>query len=244
MDFELRVLNEDGTVKNRTDFLSEANQLYQELVDENESEKNFVLHLASETGGFEPDELFRRYHFLNRIIFLNKTIEKENSDGGIIDVGHEILEKIQFWNAQDEFENIPLEKRIPIKIYIDSPGGSLSTTFEIIDAIKNSKTAVHTIVTGEAFSGGFLIAIAGHKRYAFQNASLMLHEGSGGFFGDAHKVIQNMGYYESMLNRLKFHVINSTKITSENYDDHKKDDWYFSMRDALTLGIIDEVIVR
>lgn len=62
-----------------------------------------------------------------------------------------------------------------IKIFINSIGGMLYESLLISNIIKNSKTPIHTIALSYAFSGAFLIFIAGHKRYCFETTHLLAH---------------------------------------------------------------------
>lgn len=251
MDNEIRIdfMNPDGTLKSKEDFMSQMETLYGELQNGCEGEEpDFMTLFTAPEENFNPDDVLEKYQFVERKLYINSEITSGAllSDGPAIlslptDTGHDILERIQFWNAEDAFNKTPVEERIPIQIYIDSPGGDLTTTFQIVDAIKNSKTPVYTIVTGTAFSGGFFIAIAGHKRYAFPNATFLCHEGSGGYHGDAHKAFQNMKYYEMLLNKLKNHTVGCTDISPDLYDKHKKDDWFFDAQKALKLGVIDKI---
>jgi ATP-dependent Clp protease, protease subunit len=64
----------------------------------------------------------------------------------------------------------------PIKIHIDSYGGAVYQCLGILGIIENSKTPVHTIVTGCAMSAAFLMSISGHKRYAYSGATFMYHQ--------------------------------------------------------------------
>ena len=58
----------------------------------------------------------------------------------------------------------------PIKLYINTEGGSLTDAFAIYDTIRNMKCEVHTIVKGLCSSGGLIICLAGHKRYSTKNS--------------------------------------------------------------------------
>jgi ATP-dependent Clp protease protease subunit len=158
------------------------------------------------------------------------------------DLGGAIESFIRFYNQYDEEQNIPVEKRMPIKIYIDSNGGDLCATFTIIDAIRLSKTPVWTIVIGSAYSGGFFISIAGHKRFAYPLATFMYHEGSTGNIADAGKFRNFADFYDRQLEMLKQITLKYTNITEEQYKEHKKDDWWLDTKEALELGVIDEVV--
>lgn len=149
---------------------------------------------------------------------------------------------VRFFNRMDEEDNIPIKDRKPIKIYIDSVGGDVMATFTIIDTIKMSKTPVWTINIGMAYSGGFFVLLAGHKRFAYKNSSFLFHEGSTGSSGDAHKFNNWADFYKKILKKLKQHTLENSKITDEQYEDHSKDDWWFTAEEALEYGIFDEII--
>ena len=140
-------------------------------------------------------------------------------------VGDSVDSYIRFFNRQDDEDNIPIEERKPIKIFIDSPGGDLVATFTMINAIKLSKTPVYTINIGAAYSGGFFIFLAGHKRFAYELSSFLFHEGSTGTSGDAGKFRNFADFYKKELDKLKSIVLKYTKISDEEYEKHIKDDW-------------------
>ena len=164
---------------------------------------------------------------------------------------------IRFWNEYDNERNIPIEQRIPIKIYIDSCGGSLTDTFTIIDAIKLSKTPVWTINLGCAYSGGFFVFICGHKRIvsslcrvfvrcghkriAYPHASFLFHEGSTGTSGTSSQFENYTAFYKRQLEQLKNIVLENTSISQEEYQDIKKDDIWYDVKDGIEKGFIDEV---
>ena len=149
---------------------------------------------------------------------------------------------IRFWNDYDKKHNIPIEEREPIKIYIDSCGGSLTDTFTIIDSIKMSKTPVWTIAIGCVYSGGFFTFISGHKRIAYPHASFLFHEGSTGTSGTSSQFENYTAFYRKQLNQLASIVLNNTKITEKEYKDIRKDDVWYDVADGVEKGFIDEVI--
>ena len=79
---------------------------------------------------------------------------------------------------QDDDKKESKEKdfvREPIKIYINSFGGSVYDMWSLIDIVLNSKTPIYTYCTGYAMSAAFLIFLAGHKRFATKHANFMYH---------------------------------------------------------------------
>ena len=148
---------------------------------------------------------------------------------------------IRFWNQFDNSHNIPIKERKPIKIYIDSCGGSLTDTLTIIDSIKLSKTPIYTICVGTAYSGGFFVFISGHKRIAYPHASFLFHEGSTGTSGTSGQFENYTAFYRKQLNQLEQIVLKNTNISEEEYKNIKKDDIWYDTIDGIEKGFIDEI---
>lgn len=151
---------------------------------------------------------------------------------------------IRFYNRCDEQDNIPIEERTPIKLFIDSPGGDLIAAYTIINAIELSKTPVWTINIGGAYSAGFFIFIAGHYRIAYPLSSFLYHEGSCVMGGDAHKFRNHADFYKKQLDQLKKHTLKYTKLTEEDYAKILKDDYWLTAEEALEKGIVDEIATK
>ena len=156
-------------------------------------------------------------------------------------IGSTIDSMIRFWNRRDEEEGLNIEERKPIKIYIDSCGGSLTDAFTIIDSIRMSKTPVITIATGCAYSAGFFIFISGHKRIAYPHASFLYHEGSATNGGTAGQFRNFADFYDIQLTQLKQIVLDYTDIDEDEYNKHKKDDWWMTAEDAINYGMADKI---
>ena len=169
---------------------------------------------------------------------LNRNIVLTDIDASI---GDSVNSYIQFFNRIDQEKKIDVNKRTPIKIYIDSNGGSLTACFTIIDAITMSKTPVWTINIGKAYSAGFFIFITGHKRFAYPNSSFLFHEGSTGIYQDANKFKNYADFYKQQLERLRAITLKHTQIEPEEYDKHVKDDWWFNVDEALKYGVTDKI---
>ena len=170
---------------------------------------------------------------IDRNIFLNCDVDDEIANG--------INVMIRFWNRIDAEQEIPIKERAPIKIYINSEGGYLTSGYLIIDSIKLSKTPVYTINIGTAYSAAFEIFIAGHQRIAYKHSSFLFHEGAVGMNGDANKFRNYAEFYNNLLDMAKEHILETTKITPEDYEKHQKDDWWFTASEALKYGICDKI---
>lgn len=160
------------------------------------------------------------------------------------DIVHHIIQ----YNRDDE--GVPVDKRKPIKLYINSPGGDIYEGFALIDAITISKTPVYTYNVGMCASMGFLIYIAGQKRFILPRSMFLLHDGFNGSWSSSSKFIDTAEFskrYESEV--IKAYVIQQTRISDEDYDKHLRVEWYMLPKDAIELGVahtiavsIDEII--
>lgn len=146
---------------------------------------------------------------------------------------------LQF-NAEDV--GIEPAGRKPITLYIASIGGDVDPGFELIDVIRASKTPVHIVCMGYCYSMGFLILIAGHKRYALKNAKFLMHDGSDCAYGSTSKVKDRILFNDRFEERIKDYVLKQTSITSEQYDDNRRVEWYMFADEAKANGVIDSII--
>lgn len=236
---EIAFMKNDGTMKTREEFLRDVGEIYDEFKDAIEGEMkeergDSAFDILSDPENIiEPEAVLQSYDFIDRSVFITGEIEMNHANS--------VFEILKFWNNVDEMDNIPVEDRKPICIYINTPGGDLEATFSIISSIKLSKTPVYTYVIGTAYSGGFFIAISGHKRFGFPHSSYMFHEGSAMDGGDAHKFLQRAEFYKLQLKRIKGIVIQNTKITPQKYKEVKTNDWFMDSEEALKYGVIDEI---
>lgn len=195
------------------------NQLINDLVENKGERKSF-------------DNVIETAQTLDRNLYLG---DIDENTGSIIDTA------IRFWNKVDAENETPIEEREPIKVYIDSPGGSLLSTFTIIDSIALSQTPVWTINVGTAYSGGFFTFICGDRRIAYPHSSFLYHEGSAGTEGTANQFENFAAFYKRRLEQLKQIVLEKTKISEEKYSAIQKDDFWMSAEDALELGCVDVI---
>ena len=190
------------------------------------------------------DESFKSFEdVVNSSLILNR----ELTIAGVDEQCAESVDTlIRFWNKVDEEAGLIKEERKPIKLYINSWGGSLTAAYTIINAIELSETPIWTINIGTAYSAGFFIFITGHKRFAYPLSSFLYHEGSTGRdgFEEAHKFRNRADFYSKQLEQLKKHVLKYTAISEEKYQTIIKDDYWLTARDALELNICDEIIGR
>lgn len=178
------------------------------------------------------DELFHLQDLQNRKLFLKEDISQFSVS--------EIVRHILQYNAEDK--GIEPEKRAPILLYLVSRGGEIDAGFELIDVISNSKTPVYTINTGYQYSMGFLIGLAGHKRFATPNAKFLLHDGASFVYNSTTKVKDQMKFQEKEEERLKNYILSRSKISEEEYDKNLRVEWYLFADDAKKKGFTDYIV--
>ncbi len=145
------------------------------------------------------------------------------------------------WNAQDK--DIPIEKRKPIVLYINSKGGSSFDGQALIDVMLASKTKVKTVCFGMAASMAYLIFLAGHERYSFPNACLLMHEGAQEISNSASKTRDIMEFFDEVDERIKQFILSRTTIDSDFYDQvYKKELWMYADSKGKEFGIVHKII--
>lgn len=165
------------------------------------------------------------------------SIEKLYKDILEIDENDEFLKKVY------SIYNLKYEPN-PIELYIDSFGGSVYQIFGLISIIEKCKTPIYTIATGAAMSAGFLLLIHGNKRFAYKNASIMVHQVSDGSWGTYEKIKTDLKETKRLHDVIKKMIISKTNIKPEKLDKVFKSqkDWYLDVDQAIKLKIIDAIL--
>ena len=163
----------------------------------------------------------------DRIIFLGDAIEDN--------VANLVIAQLLFLESEDPEKDIQL--------YINSPGGVVTSGMAIYDTMQYLRAPVSTICIGQAASMGAVLLAAGAKgkRYALPNARVMIHQGSGGFRGNTPDVEIQMREMMHLTDRL-MHVL--ADHTGQEFEKVKRDserDYFMSADEAKAYGLIDEV---
>ena len=223
--------NEDGSIKTKEQFVNEATEVYDNVVDSCSCDENNIFNICT-----TPESQIDIKSTMDTYDFIGKTIDI--SDDVSPELANKVVKLIRFYNDADR----GLDNVEPIVIYINTDGGELYAALSIVAAIEASRTPVYTVNLGKAFSAGFLILIAGHKRFGMPYSSYLFHEGANCIIGDAHKAIQNADYYKKSLQTIKSIILDNTDIGHELYQLHEKDDWWFDVEEAYAMKVIDEII--
>lgn len=168
----------------------------------------------------------------NRVMLINEQISDLVVDQQVM--------CILRWNAEDK--DLPIDKRKPITIYINSEGGSSFDGQALIDVMLSSKTKIKTVCVGMAASMAYLIFLAGHERIAFSNASFLQHEGETSIGGVASKAKETMAFFDNMEERTKKYILERTSITEDIYDKFYKREWWMYAQEAKEYRIVDKII--
>ncbi len=131
-----------------------------------------------------------------------------------------------------------------IAIYINSPGGVVTSGLAIYDTMQFVRPAVQTMCIGQAASMGSLLLASGHKdmRFALPNARIMLHQPSGGFQGQATDIMLHAQEILNLKKRLNDIYVRHTGQTLKKIEDALERDYFLTAETAKEWGIVDKVI--
>lgn len=133
-----------------------------------------------------------------------------------------------------------------ISMYINSPGGVVTSGMAIYDTMQFIRPAVATLCIGQAASMASLLLAAGEKgmRYSLPNSRIMLHQPSGGFQGQASDIERHAEDIIKMKRRLNDVYVKHTGKEYETIERTLDRDYFMSAEDARAFGIVDEVIAK
>ncbi|ADB95862.1 ATP-dependent Clp endopeptidase proteolytic subunit ClpP [Candidatus Atelocyanobacterium thalassae] len=165
-----------------------------------------------------------------RIVFLGQEVRDENSNL--------IVAQLLFLEAEDPERDIYL--------YINSPGGSVSSGLGIFDTMNKIQPDVCTVCTGLAASMGAFLLSAGAKgkRMSLPNSRIMIHQPLGGAQGQATDIeiqAKEILYLKSLLNN---HLADHTGQPLSKIAEDTERDFFMSAEEAKNYGLIDQVISR
>lgn len=164
----------------------------------------------------------------DRIIFL----------GGSIDdtVANLIIAQLLFLQAEDAKKEISL--------YINSPGGSVTSTLAIVDTMKFVKPDVSTFCVGIAASGAALILSAGtkSKRFILKNAEVMIHQPVGGAEGQATDIAITAKHILKIKENLNKMLAENTGQPLSKIENDVERDFFMSADEAKKYGIVDKIL--
>ncbi|UNI17895.1 Endopeptidase Clp [Purpureocillium takamizusanense] len=141
----------------------------------------------------------------------------------------------------------------PITMYINSPGGSVTSGMAIYDTMTYIKSPVSTVCVGGAASMAAILLAGGEagQRYALPHSSIMIHQPLGGTRGQASDILiyaNQIQRIREQSNKIMQHHLNKAKgydkYSIEEVNDMMERDKYLSVEEALDLGVIDEILTK
>lgn len=130
----------------------------------------------------------------------------------------------------------------PIELYISSDGGEVFSAFSAVDRIKNSRVPVHSYVEGIAASAATLLSVVAHKRFIRKNSFMLIHQVSGGLWGNFAQFKDEIYNLELLMKFIKDIYLAHTKFTEEELDNLLNHDIYLNAEQCLEKGLVDEII--
>lgn len=165
----------------------------------------------------------------DRIVFL----------GGPIDdtVANTIIAQLLFLEAEDPKKDI--------RLYINSPGGSVTATLAMLDTMNHITPDVSTVCVGIAASGAAIMLSAGTngKRYALQNSEIMIHQPYGGAQGQATDIEITAKHILKTRENLNKILAKNTGQKLNKIEQDVERDFFMSASEAEDYGIVDDVLV-
>lgn len=194
------------------------------------------LDLPMNIGNLQlPDPELLNYYKLaeHRIFYINDEINEYTL---------EIQKAIIAININDK--DIEISERKPIFIYINTNGGLLQETMSLAQVMIMSKTPVFTVNVGSAYSGGALLLLAGHKRYALKYSKAMLHTGSGGVSGTYEQTEAAQKVYKKQVDEMSRYILERSGMDEKVFKRNKAKDWYLDHDEQVKYGLVHSVVTN
>lgn len=163
-----------------------------------------------------------------RIVFLSGLIDDH--------VANSIIAQLLFLDSQNSKEDI--------RLYVNSPGGSVSAALAIYDTIQYVKVDVSTICTGLAASAGALLLTSGAKgkRFCLPNSEILLHQVMGGATGQATDVAIHAKHILKIKERVNKILSKHTGQSLSRIEKDTDRDYFMSAEEAREYGVVDKII--
>jgi ATP-dependent Clp protease protease subunit len=183
--------------------------------------------IEKSTSGERAYDIYSRL-LKERIIFLGDVVDDK--------VANTVIAQLLFLESEDANKEI--------KLYINTPGGSVTDGLAIYDTMQYIKPEVATICVGMAASMGALLLAAGAKgkRYALPNSQILIHQVMGGAEGQAADIKIKAEQILKIRDKLNQILVKHTGQELNKVEQDTDRDYYMTPDEALKYGIIDKVI--
>jgi ATP-dependent Clp protease protease subunit len=178
-------------------------------------------------GGERAYDIYSRL-LKERIVFISGLINDE--------VANIVIAQILFLESQDSKKDI--------KLYINSPGGSVTAALAIYDTVQHVQCDVSTICTGLAASAAALLLTSGTKgkRFMLPNAEAMLHQVMGGAQGQATEIEISARHILSIKKKINKILAHHTDQTLAKIEKDTDRDFYLTANEAIDYHLVDKIV--
>ena len=136
----------------------------------------------------------------------------------------------------DEFYNLIELSKVIIQMNMEEQANYFC------DLIQSSHIPIVTVGMGVAMSSGFLIFLAGKRRYAFEHCQMLVHQGSAAFQGSAAEIEEAQKNYKKQLEGMKSYILARTDIDEKTFNKNRNKDWYLSRDELVKYKVIDKIV--
>ena len=200
------------------------------MEEEEEAEQPKILILSDGGGGSSPsavdshDNCIMFYGEVNgdNAKVLNKALRTMDKDLQVVKVKYGV--------------------EVPIKLYINSYGGSIFAGFSTVDTIKSLGTPVHTFIDGSTASAATLISVVGDKRFIHQNSFMLIHQLSSVMWGKYEEFKDEMENLDLLMSRIKEIYKEHCSIPKKELDEILKHDLWLDSAKCVKWGLVDEIV--
>ena len=182
--------------------------------------------IEKSSGGERAYDIYSRL-LKERIVFLGTEIDNR--------VASNVVAQLLFLDAESNKD---------ITIYINSPGGYVSSGLAIIDTMNYIKADVSTICIGSAASMAAMILSSGTKgkRYALENSEIMIHQPLGGVHGQASDIEITAKNIIKTKNKLRDMLAKNTGQKKEKIEIDMDRDFWLDAKGAVKYGLVDKIL--
>ena len=189
--------------------------------------------------------------------------KKKDAQGSKVDEKHISVHenKIYFYSNVNRESVVELNKKIgeiesksltlsnsldisppPIKIFINSGGGSITAGISSMDTILRCKVPVHTYVDGFCASASTFLSVVGTKRFISKNSYMLIHQLSSQFWGKYSELEDQKQNLDLMMTTIKNVYKEYTKVPMKKIDEILKHDLMWDAETCKSLGLVDEIV--
>lgn len=168
---------------------------------------------------------------------------------------YKILNKHRYILLYDEISNLSadivcsklramnyLDKKDPIYLEINSPGGWVTYGLSIIDTINSIEAPVYTIISGEACSMAAMISIVGKRRFIMPNGMWMQHSTQDLLSGNVQNIKDQAGFLIKLEKQMNAILKKHTKLNQRQLTQIRNGQLWLFAEDALKYGIVDKIL--